>query len=549
MGVLGAYRRLLANRPLTRLLVGEFISSIGDWLYLVALLIIVYDRTKSPVVLGIVGAARVLPYVVFSIPAGILADRIDRRAILLVTDLCRGACMLLLAVLVMNGAAIEAIVAVTILATCFSSFFGPALGSYLPSLVTDEADLGPANSAYATLDNIAFICGPALAALLLSVATVELAFLLNALSFVAVAAILWRLPPSRAGAHATIERAAESADAAAVTAPASASRRIAVPVTALAVMHAAENFAFGGLGVLLVVIAFDRLGVGEEGTGLLNAAIGVGGFLGALVSGVLVLQRRLVPPLAVGALLLSAGIAVLGISNSFPVALVAMATASLGSLLGGVVSQTLFQRIVPDDIRGRTLGIIETLGVLAYASGSFLLPALAPSLGLDRVLIAAGLVSLAGAAVSIPFLGAAATRAPTLDPARRVLAEYPAFRILPPGRLETAQRRASLVPMKRGEQIIRQGELADRFYVIASGQVEVSQERADGASVVLRRMGPREGFGEIGLLSGIPRTATVTATEDGQLVALDKDEFLALAGSSQGLTFPFLDAHRGGTAS
>lgn len=555
MGVLGAYRRLLANRPLTRLLAGEFISSVGDWLYLVALLIIVYDRTRDPLVLGIVGAARVLPYVILSIPAGILADRYDRRKILLITDLCRGGCMVLLAILVMANAPIEALVAVTILATCFSSFFGPAIGSYLPSLVTDEADLGPANSAYATLDNIAFIGGPAIAAILLSVASVELAFLLNAVSFVVVAGILWTLPASRAGAANKVladamETSGGTEHAGEVIEPAGPRRNIRVPIAAIALMHSAQNFAFGGLGVLIVVIAFDRLGVGEEGTGLLNAAIGIGGFVGALVSGVLVLQRRLAWPLAAGAVLISVSVAALGFSNSLPVAMLAVAGAALGSLLGGVVSETLFQRIVPDEIRGRTLGIIETLAVLAYAAGSFLLPALAPSLGLDRVLILAGGITIVAAIIAIPLLGPAATQAPKVDPVRRTLSEFAAFRILPPGRLETAERRATVVPMHAGQAIIRQGDLADRFYVIASGEVEVTQAMGSpGAAVVLRRMGPREGFGEIGLLSGVPRTATVTAITDGQLVALDKDEFLSLVGSSKGLTFPFMDAHRGGAAS
>ena len=87
MGILRAYRGLLVDRALIRLLFGEFVSSIGDWLYLVALLVIVYDRSKDPVLLGVVGAARVLPYVLLSVPAGIVADRYDRRLVLLVTDL------------------------------------------------------------------------------------------------------------------------------------------------------------------------------------------------------------------------------------------------------------------------------------------------------------------------------------------------------------------------------------------------------------------------------------------------------------------------------
>src|SRR5574338_190446 len=98
MGVIAAYRRVLGNAALTRLLFGEFVSSIGDWLYLVALLVLVWDATHGdPVALGIIGAARILPYVLLSIPAGIVADRFDRRKILLVTDVVRGVLMLAIA--------------------------------------------------------------------------------------------------------------------------------------------------------------------------------------------------------------------------------------------------------------------------------------------------------------------------------------------------------------------------------------------------------------------------------------------------------------------
>src|SRR6476619_5953669 len=61
MGALTAYRRVLRNPALARLLIGEFVSSVGDWLYLVALLVVVYAESGDPVVLGIIGAARVLP--------------------------------------------------------------------------------------------------------------------------------------------------------------------------------------------------------------------------------------------------------------------------------------------------------------------------------------------------------------------------------------------------------------------------------------------------------------------------------------------------------
>ena len=200
MGIAGTYRQLLRNGPLTRLFIGEFVSSIGDWLYLVALVVLVYQETQNAIVLGIVGAARLLPYILLSIPAGVIADRFDRRLVLLTSDLARAACMLVLAWIVAVGGPLWAVGAVAILAACFSTFFYPAIGALVPSLVRDEREFGPANSAWATLDNLAWIVGPAIAGLLLATGDLVLAFVLNAVSFTLIAAILWTLPSHKPGA-------------------------------------------------------------------------------------------------------------------------------------------------------------------------------------------------------------------------------------------------------------------------------------------------------------------------------------------------------------
>ena len=197
MTILRAYRQLLHNGPLTRLLVGEFVSSIGDWLYLVAILILVYQVTEDPLVLGIVGAARVLPYLFLSIPAGIVADRFDRRIVLLSTDVARGLLMLVIAAVVFVDGPIWLVIALAIGGTCFATFFGPAIGAYLPTLVADEEQLGPANSAWSTLDNLAFMIGPAVAGILIATGGLVVAFLLNAASFAVIAVVLWGLPRNR----------------------------------------------------------------------------------------------------------------------------------------------------------------------------------------------------------------------------------------------------------------------------------------------------------------------------------------------------------------
>jgi MFS family permease len=546
--VIDAYRRVLRNGPLTRLLIGEFVSSIGDWLYLVALLVVIWDLTNDPLVLGIVGAARILPYIVLSIPAGIVADRVDRRLVLLVTDVIRGVIMLAIAGVVFAGLPVYLVVVLAVIATCFSAFFSPAIGAYLPSLVKDESELGPANSAWSSLDNLAFFIGPAFGAILLGIGGLGIAFLINALTFGVVALVLLRLPPGRPAKSVT---PASEEPGATETAPAPAAARVTYrsimrPLSGLAVLNIATGFVFGGLGVLTVVLALDVFDVGEAGTGLLNSAIGVGGVVGALVAGALVLRRRLGPPLVVGAALMMVGLIVLGQVQLFTVALIAIALAAGSSLLLEIVSTTLLQRIVPDEIRGRTIGLMETTSVTAYSAGSFVLPVFGASQP-ALVLSASGVIMFGAGILSVVLLGRYAVQEPAVAPPIRRLAQVGLFAGLPPGRLETAMRAATVRDEKRGTVIITQGDEADYFYVVDAGRVRVTQRQPGSSSdVVLREMGEGEVFGEIGLLTRVPRTATVAAMTDVRLVALDKDSFLELVSSGPGLTYSLLDLHRGG---
>ena len=571
IGVLRAYRSLLGNRPLAWLLGGEFVSSIGDWLYLVAILILVYSISNDPLVLGVVGAARVLPYVFLSIPAGMVADRYDRRLILLVTDVARGALMLVMAVLVSAHAPIATIVALAVVATCFSTFFGPAIGAYLPSLVADEAQLGPANSAWSTLDNLAYVVGPAIGGLLIAAGGLVLAFVLNAATFAVIAAVLWRLPSPRraateAGAGTGSEAGAPDEPGSELTAalapaptatliPAPADRaqrrRVVVPVVGLALIDLVGSVAGGGLGVLTVVIAVTTLGAGDAGTGFLNAGIGVGGLTGALLAGVFVLRPSLVGVLVVGSIVLAAGLAALGLAGSMPLAVLAIALAAAGALLVEVTSTTILQRAVPDEIRGRTLGVLATASTLAFAGGSLALPVLADRFGIGTVLAATGasvaIAGIAGAALAAP----AARRSPGSLAATRFagLARLTLFSGVPVPTLEAMATRLVSVAARAGEVVIRQGDPADRFFVIASGTFEVTRREPgaamDAAPAHLRTMGAGEVFGEIGLLRSTARTATVTAVTDGSLLALDGASFLELVNAGPGLAPRLLDLRRG----
>lgn len=481
-----------------------------------------------------------------------MADRFDRRLVLLVTDVARGVIMLGLAFLQASHGPLAAIVGLAILATCFSTFFGPTIGSYLPSLVADERQLGPANSAWSSLDNLAFVVGPAVAGLLIAIGGLTAAFLLNAASFAVIAVVLWRLPGAvgRAAPGAEGDPAEATAGEAEPGGPSAAPRRPMPlrPLAGLALIDVASGFAIGGIAILTVVLATRQLGAGEDGTGYLNAAIGVGGVLGAIGSGLVVVRARLTLPLVGGSIAFAVGLVGLGLSSSLAPGFITLAIASSGSLLVEVVSTTLLQRIVPAGSRGRAIGAIQTVGTLAYAAGSFALPVVADRVGDAPVLgAAAGLVVAAGI-VGSALVGRSGgeERDPGMAAVAERLAGLALFAGIPAFRVAATLARGATIDVPAGQPIIRQGEPADRFYVILDGTVDVSRSEAPGEPAhLLRSLGVDDAFGELGLLNGAPRSATVTATSPVRLLALDGPLFLELVTAGPELAPRLLALHRG----
>ena len=549
MSVWATYRELVRNRPLAKLLLGEFVSSIGDWLYLVALVVLVYRETGDPVILGIVGAARLIPYFVLSIPAGMISDRLDRRMVLLVSDIGRAICMVILAVLVASDAGIVPIAVVALVATCFSTFFYPAFGAYMPSLVRHETEFGPANSAWATLDNLAWVIGPGIAGLILLAGHLEVAFLLNAVSFALIGWVLLSLPsatPTKAAGPPLTpsgETVAERASTAGRVRRSRIPAAVNLPaVSGIIVLDALAWLAFGGINILIVLLAIDVFKAGDEATGFLNVAIGVGGTLGALISGVLVLRARLGPALLVAGAAFSAATVLLGIAPALWIAFVAVATASVGHLMLDVTRTTIFQRVVPDAYRGRFTGLLMTTSTAAEAVGTLIVPILIGAFGIPSVLGVIGGALFAATLLAIALIGHAGDHVPgPYDADLRRIARLPLFGGLSPARIESALRKLDPLRVEDGAVVVRQGDEADRFYVVGSGSFVVTRrDPGDASSSVLRTLGRDDVFGERGLLGQTPRTATVTASGPGLLFAMDAASFLALVSGRHGMAERFL---------
>ncbi len=374
------------------------------------------------------------------------------------------------------------------------------------------------------------------------------AFILNALSFVGIVVILWFLPPSRGSAAAAPSTAATEPDsgvgttpdarvgsspAGAATISTSGPRPLQrQPLVGLGVVQVIAGFVGGGFQVITVVLALDVLKAGDAGNGYLNAAIGIGGLLGGFVAGALVLRRGLGIPLLIGAVVTAAGTIGLGLTTNLGPALLIIGVASGGAIIVDVVTTTVFQRLVPNELRGRGTGVLMAIATLTGAAGALLLPIGVSSLGPGAAFGALGLATLLGTVAGLVLIGSAADRAPTLyEATMERVARLPLFAGVTRARLETAMHRVIEVPVSAGTPVVIQGEAADRFYIIESGSFTVSQLSPDGGPArVLRQLGENQVFGELGLLRREPRSATVTADTDGLLLALDRDDFLALVG-------------------
>jgi MFS family permease len=202
---------------------------------------------------------------------------------------------------------------------------------------------------------------------------------------------------------------------------------------------------------------------------------------------------------------------------------VALGVMGVGSSLVDVAGLTLVQRAVPDDVLARVFGVIQMLWLASIGIGAALVPVLISWLGIKASFIAVGallpaLVLLLGRQVARVDADAAAPEVEEL----RILASVPIFAPLPGGSLEHVAGRLVPLRLEPNTVIVREGDAGDRFYIVAEGEIEVSQ---DGVPITNLTAGGY--FGEIALLRDVPRTATVTARTSAVLYALDRDDFLA----------------------
>jgi len=231
---------------------------------------------------------------------------------------------------------------------------------------------------------------------------------------------------------------------------------------------------------------------------------------------------RLATDGSVGVVVWGAPMALAGVCPNQALALILLGVVGLANTVVDVATFTLLQRAVPDHVLARVFGVLQSVLLGTTGLGSVIAAALVSGLGARAALIAAGAFLPLVAILTYPRLRAIdeAAAPPPADRAQ-LLRDIPIFAPLSPPILEHLVGRLSPVSARAGDEIVREGEPGDRFYIISSGEVEV---HVNGRPV--RREGRGGYFGEIALLRDVPRTATVSADTDVELFALDRDDFL-----------------------
>jgi MFS family permease len=503
------------RNPNIRRIEGAWAASIlAHWAYGIALAVFAY-RDGGAAAVGLVGLVRFLPSAAASPFTALLGDRYRRERVIVVAELCRAVLLATTtAIVVMEGPPALVYVLAGLVAIAYSAV-RPAQAALLPSVARTPKELTAANVTSSTIESLGIFGGPAIGGLLLAATGEEVVFGAAAAAFLLSAILVSRVHvDAQPEPRERREGVFREFTAGFVTLYRERGLRV------LVFLLASQTFVAGMLNVLLVVTALRLLDLGEEGVGFLNSAIGIGGLVGAVVSAALI-GRRLSSNFLLGIGLWGIPIALIGVFPEPAPTLLFLAFVGLGNTLVDVSAFTLLQRAVPEEVLARAFGAVQALWVATIGIGSIAAPLLIAAVDIRGALLITGAL-LPTLALLLRSRLAQLDAVPVPVRELELLRGIELFAPLPQQTQESLAQVLRPVRLAAGEELFRQGDVGDRFYIVADGEVEIV---IDGS--VVRETGPGGYFGEISLLRDVPRTATVRAKGDVELFALDRDDFIA----------------------
>ncbi len=516
--LLGSLREAMSNEGIRRLEASWALGIAGDTGLLVVLLVVVFAR-DGIVAAGALGAVRMVPAVLSGMLAGASIERFRGERVLLAVGFVRAAASGLCVLVIATGAPTLLLFALAAIVAAAGAVVRPAQATLMPAVARSPSELVAANMAWSTGEGLGAMVGPFVAGLLVASGRPELGALAASATFLASAF-------SVAGLRFEQER-----DATGGAGSAAGGIRL---LDGLRAWRRRPVVGWGMLGVfsqimtralltpLLVVAAIELLAMGESGVGLLNAALGLGGLIGAVFAVSLTRTDRLIRTECTALAYWGAPIAVIGLIPSPAVALAALVVVGVANAVYDIALFTIIQRGTANDERAPVFSVFEGLVGAGSVVGSILAPVLLASFGIRGALAVTGAI-LPIVALIIYARAGRADRVTVVDePMLQLLREVHVFAELPLTAFERLVGGLEPLRFEPGQTIMREGEPGDRFVVVESGEVEVS-----AAGTPMQRLGRGAGVGEIALLRRSPRTATVTALSPVTAFAIPGSCFVA----------------------
>jgi MFS family permease len=532
-GATNRYRAALRTRDL-RLLVSAFLADqAASWSYSVVLVAYVYGRTGSTAWITVMASSRWIVGMLISAYAGVLADRYDRAKLLVASAAVSAVIALGMAWLVASNAPLLALVASSVVLTIASSPTRPASGALIPEVVT-EKDLVAANGIFAFLESLIVVIGPGVGGLLLLTGEPVFGVLLNAASFVVSGLLYARLRVrSRGGAeHGGKAWAQWRAGVVAL-----GHHRKALVLTMFLTLDSA---AIGGAGILNAPLSV-HLGGGTTGYSVLIAANAFGGVIAAGLANKLAGSSTLAKVI-MGSIVLECVPFYLSVyAHVIPIGAALQVLSGVGMVIVDVLAFTALQRDLPRDVLGRVLATVDALILGGTVLASFLATALYSAFGLTWALGIIGLgfplIALFGLPAIMAVDRAAADEVDRLRPRVELLERLDLFTGSVRSTIEMLAASAEEQVVPAGTTIIGQGDPADALWILVEGRLGVSIE-VDGVRRELPPVDAPGYVGELGLLHGAPRSATVLTSADSTLLRIGGEDFLSaldMAQASQSL--------------
>ena len=382
--------RAFRHRNFTLYWIGQVISFTGSWVQSVAQSWLVFKLTGSALDLGIVGAASTLPTLILGLPAGAIADRYNKRKLVIVTQTLAMIQAFILAGLTYMGVIrVWHVMILAIFAGAVNAFDTPIRHSMIVEMVdNDKSDVMSAIPLSSAAFNGARVLGPALAGIILVAVGTANCFMINAISYVAALIALLMMTAHKFQSHEKEE-------------PMFAQIKEGLHyvihsnlIRDLLIMTGISGLFGGQMGTIMPIFADKVFNMGPKGLGLLMASTGVGALAGAVGTTILGHHFRERTLVLFGGILSACGLLAFSFSPNFHMAVVILVMTGLGTMLFMAVSNSIVQEAAPDLLRGRVISL--RIFVLAGLSpvGALLTGYLAERLGVRHAVTIAGAASL-----------------------------------------------------------------------------------------------------------------------------------------------------------